>query len=101
MNWLLRLAALVAVVLLLRWLWLWFWRHGWTRLFLSTLERTRPSSAPSVRTGTFKRDPVCGTHVDVQLSVQENVDGRILHFCSERCRQAYRARQSRSAQGLG
>lgn len=93
MTWLLRFAALVAAFFLLRWLWGWFWRTGWKRLLGIPLQRAQNSSAPPARHGTAKRDPVCGTFVDVELSVRESAGGETLHFCSERCRDAYRARQ--------
>lgn len=105
MTWLLRAAALVAALLLLRWLWLWFWsrmlRGGWKRLFDYTLERARPPGPPPARTGTFKRDPVCGTHVALELSLQETMDGEVFYFCSERCRELYRVRRARRVRTTG
>ncbi|MFQ5724414.1 MAG: hypothetical protein ACE5G6_07965 [Terriglobia bacterium] len=100
MTWLLRLAALVAALLLLRGLWLWFWRVGWKRLLGYTLERARPPGAPP-RTGTFKRDPVCGTHVALELSLQETMDGEVFYFCSQRCRELYRVRRARQVRTTG
>lgn len=93
MTWLLRLAALLVAFLLLSWLWRWFWRTGWKRLFHYTLDRMERPAAPPTRHGTVKRDPVCGTYVDVAVSVQEHAHGETLHFCSERCRDTYCARQ--------
>lgn len=101
MTWLLRLAALLAAFFLLHWLWRWFWRSGWQRLFRYTLERVDRPPVPPARHGTIKRDAVCGTHVDVEVSIRENVDGETLHFCSERCRAAYRARHLTRAQKTG
>ena len=40
------------------------------------------------------RDPVCGTYVLPARSVTLSVGGRVLHFCSAACRDAYRARPS-------
>lgn len=97
MTALLRLAALLAAFLLLRWLWLWFWRHGWKRLVHYALRNVaQPVASPS-RRGTVKRDPVCGTFVDVEVAVQEKEDGRMLYFCSERCREAHRVGQPAGA----
>lgn len=96
MTWLLRLAALLAVVLLLRWLWRWFWTLGWKRLFrlaVERMERMEPPATPPVHRGTVRRDPQCGTYVDVEMAVQESADGETLYFCSQGCRDAYRARQ--------
>lgn len=98
MTWLLRLGSLLAAFFLLRWLWSWFWRGGWQRMFLYFFGRAQRPLTPGVRHGTIKRDPVCGTFVDIELSVQERADGETLHFCSERCRDAYRAGQPVPAQ---
>lgn len=78
MIWLLRFAALLAAFYLLRELVRWLWRVGLRGLFAS-LERKR---VPAVRHGTIKRDPVCGTYVDVEVSVQAQCAGEVLHFCS-------------------
>ena len=98
MTWLLRLAALLAAFLLLRWLWQWFWHSGWKHLFYYTLERAQKPPALPSRHGTIKRDPICGTYVDVEVSVRESGNGDTLHFCSERCRSAYRFRQGIAVQ---
>lgn len=89
MSWWLRLPALEAAFLLLRWLWQWFWRGGW-KAFPS---QSREGTVPPARHGVIKRDPVCGTYVDIEVSLPESVSGETLHFCSARCRDAYRARQ--------
>lgn len=101
MSWLLRLGSLLAAFFLLRWLWSWFWRSGWQRLFLHLWGRVAKPMAPGVRQGTMKRDLVCGTYVDVELSVRESADGETLHFCSEGCRDAYRARQPLTVRKAG
>lgn len=101
MTGLLRLAALVVIVLALRWLWLWFWRRGWKRIVASAVRHVESKSSLPPRHGTVKRDPICGTHVDVNVSVREVVDGETHYFCSERCRQAYRARSRPAKQKVG
>lgn len=101
MTFALRLLALLAALLFLRWLWGRFWRSGWKRLLTHTLERTESRAAPPAHHGTFKRDPVCGTYVDVELSVQASETGQTLYFCSERCRDAYRDRQRVRAEKIG
>ena len=105
MMWLLRLAVLLAAVLLLRRLWLWFWSVGWKRLLAYSVERMeRPTarSQPEPRRGVMKRDPVCGTFVDVELAVRDTAPGgERLHFCSERCRELHRQRERVPAQKIG
>lgn len=97
MNWLLRLAVLIALLYLLGRAWRWFWTVGWKRLVVFTVEKTAEraerSVPPPAYEGTVKRDPVCGMHVDVQVAVEEILDGRTFYFCSENCREAFRERQ--------
>lgn len=86
-SWL-RLALLAALVFLIRWLWR-AWQRSWHHHIppLSGEGRER-----GVRRGTVRRDPFCGTYVDVNLSVRIVTEAETLHFCSERCRDAYLAR---------
>ncbi len=84
MIWLLRFTALVAAFVLLRDLLRWAGRA----LFTSESRR----EIPPARQGIVKRDPACGTYVDVEVSVQARADGEVLHFCSAQCRDAYLAR---------
>jgi YHS domain-containing protein len=52
----------------------------------------RPRSGPVPRAVPMARDPICGTFVVPDRAVTL-VDGRSrLYFCSERCRDQYRAR---------
>jgi YHS domain-containing protein len=37
------------------------------------------------------RDPVCGVFVPRERAIEDRRDGEIQHFCSESCRQAYKA----------
>jgi YHS domain-containing protein len=51
-----------------------------------------PSSRPATpNAGELKRDPVCGTFVAAASSVKKTVRGEVIHFCSEACRDKYRA----------
>jgi uncharacterized protein len=52
-----------------------------------------PRSGPPERGVQMVRDPVCGTFLppDTAVSVRER-DGAVRYFCSEKCRDAYRAR---------
>lgn len=103
MTWLVRLAILLILFVLLRWgiiwLWRWFVRGGWVRLFTAALERHQEPPPVAMRAGTMKRDPVCGTYVATELAVEEKVNGEVLYFCSERCRQQYRGARQALPQG--
>jgi YHS domain-containing protein len=48
-----------------------------------------PRDVPA--TAELKKDPVCGTYVSATTSLTRTVNGKILHFCSEECRNKYRA----------
>ena len=53
-------------------------------------ERSRP--VPKVpEGGELKKDPVCGTYVSTVASLSEKVRGEWVYFCSEECRDRYRA----------
>jgi len=95
MNWLLRVAILAVIVLALRSVWRWLWATGWKRVLAHAAERMDRAQGPTDYVGAVKKDPVCGTHVDVELAVRESTNGETLYFCSQDCRQAYRARQSK------
>jgi uncharacterized membrane protein YraQ (UPF0718 family)/YHS domain-containing protein len=49
--------------------------------------------ALTVRRGEI--DPECGMRVDRAKSVRRRIDGGTLHFCSERCADAFEARKAR------
>jgi uncharacterized protein len=53
----------------------------------------RPPSGPPERGVQMVRDPVCGTFLppDAAVSLVER-GGAVRYFCSEKCRDAYRAR---------
>ncbi len=40
--------------------------------------------------GRMVRDPVCGIHIPEESSLVESRGDRVHHFCSERCREAFR-----------
>lgn len=50
-------------------------------------QNRQPSSTPSG--GELKKDPVCGTYVSTATSLTRTVNGSVLHFCSEACRDKY------------
>jgi YHS domain-containing protein len=41
--------------------------------------------------GELKKDPVCGTYVSPSVSVSRKVDGQLVYFCSNECRDKYHA----------
>ena len=51
---------------------------------------TRPEPDKPVG-GELKKDPVCGTYVSAASSITQQVNGQLVHFCSEECRAKYRA----------
>jgi len=52
----------------------------------------RPTAPPPVFAGgELKKDPVCGTYVSTGASLTRTVNGELLHFCSNECRDKYRA----------
>lgn len=101
MTWLLRLAILVVIVLALRSVLRWLLAAGWKHLLSRAMDGVEEAQRPAERVGTMMQDPVCGTHVDVELALQERTDGEILYFCSQDCRDAYHARQSGIARKTG
>ena len=57
----------------------------------SGAQQTAGPSRPAVPMGgELKRDPVCGTYVSTGASVTRSVNGQVLHFCSQECRDKYR-----------
>jgi len=47
---------------------------------------------PAARTGgVLHKDPVCGTYVSTDSSVNYTINGQVLYFCSQECCQKYRA----------
>lgn len=54
---------------------------------------THAKQPPQAHGGTtlLQQDPVCGTYVSVDSSLKRIVRGRVLHFCSEECRERFSA----------
>lgn len=95
MNWLLRISLLAVIVLALRSVWRWLWAAGWKRILAHAARQVDRAQTPAEYVGAVKKDPVCGTHVDVELAVKESANGETLYFCSQDCLETYRARQSK------
>jgi YHS domain-containing protein len=54
---------------------------------------SRPPQQAGQQTGAtmLQQDPVCGTYVAVDTSLKRVVGGRVFHFCSDACRDRFRA----------
>lgn len=50
----------------------------------------RAGSQPASQATMLQQDPVCGTYVAIDASLKKVVNGKVLHFCSDDCRNRYR-----------
>ena len=65
---------------------------GKKRPAVSRKVQPQPAAPPPVFAGgELKKDLVCGTYVSAGASVTRTVNGELLHFCSNECRDKYRA----------
>lgn len=48
-----------------------------------------PASGGSGTATMLHQDPVCGTYVAADTSLKRLVGGKVIHFCSEDCRNRY------------
>jgi YHS domain-containing protein len=86
-GFILRLIRFIAWILFATWL----GRKVLAWLFGSE-ERAREHAMPrGDAPRRLHRDPLCGTHVPEQISVTLEHGGQTLHFCSQECREKYRA----------
>jgi YHS domain-containing protein len=72
-----------------------FVAHALSRLFGGILEGMRgpsPSSRVPARGVPMVRDPVCGTFIVPDRAVTISEGRGQVYFCSDRCRDKYRAR---------
>ena len=44
----------------------------------------------NVKQGKMEKDPVCGTYVDVNTSLQKSFSGKTMYFCSPECLERFR-----------
>lgn len=51
----------------------------------------RPAPEKTAGGEEMVQDPQCGTYVPRSLALEQVIKGRTYHFCSEDCRDAYRA----------
>jgi YHS domain-containing protein len=49
-----------------------------------------PQAASASPATMLQQDPVCGTYVAIDASLKRVVNGKVLHFCSDDCRDRYR-----------
>ena len=48
------------------------------------------SGNPATGATMLQQDPMCGTYVAIDASLKRVVNGKVLHFCSDDCRDRYR-----------
>jgi YHS domain-containing protein len=61
-------------------------------LFAPRTPATRSSAPPKAPAGgELKKDPVCGTYVSALSSPHEQSGSETVYFCSEECRQKFKA----------
>ena len=63
----------------------------WTDLAGANPAPRRTPAAANGGTTVLQQDPVCGTYVPTETSLKRIVDGKVLHFCSNDCRDRYKA----------
>jgi YHS domain-containing protein len=85
MRFLLRLLAIVAGFLLLRSL--------LAPLIKAIIQRISPARSPEQaeggRASELMKDPVCGAFVAPELAIIQKFNGKVVHFCSQKCRDEY------------
>jgi len=58
-------------------------------------QQAKPGSRPAERVGgTLVRDPQCGTYLPQARAIRASAGADVHYFCSETCRDAYRAAHS-------
>jgi len=50
--------------------------------------------------GQMVRDPVCGLFMPREGAIEDNAGGETQHFCSEKCRQAFRDERANGVSGV-
>ena len=54
-----------------------------------TQQSASKQPAADRQTSILRQDPVCGTYVAIDASFKRIVDGQVIHFCSDQCRDKY------------
>jgi YHS domain-containing protein len=91
---LVRILRFIFWLIILSWL-IWLVRRLFAQAKRATAERAQPVSPES--RGRLFRDPVCGTHIPGEISLQLHESGHVHHFCSPECREKFAATRSRAA----
>ena len=52
-------------------------------------DKSRRPDVPNA--GELKKDPVCGTYVSTATAFQKAIGSETVYFCSQQCREKYRA----------
>ena len=83
-----RLLQFLAVLFLLRYVW-----RALQRLAGEAERRAVDGGSARERRmiyrGRMVQDPVCGVYIPERGALSVHRDGRVIHFCSEACREAY------------
>jgi len=66
---------------------LWNGTQQQQRTFVHPPKPAGQQSSPTM----LQQDPVCGTYVAIDTSLKKVVGGRVYHFCSDACRDRFRA----------
>jgi YHS domain-containing protein len=56
----------------------------------SRVNHSPQAANPAAGATMLQQDPVCGTYVAIDASLKRVVNGKVLHFCSDDCRDRYR-----------
>jgi YHS domain-containing protein len=64
---------------------------AFTQAFKVPAPREEKQSSTFQAGGELKKDPVCGTYVSTSASVTKKVNGELVHFCSAKCRDEFKA----------
>jgi len=56
---------------------------------------SQPSPKRSRLAGVMVKDEICQTYLPEEEAIKEKIDGRVYYFCSEECRQRWRAEKKR------
>jgi YHS domain-containing protein len=54
-----------------------------------TARASNPQTRPAQGATMLQQDPVCGTYVAIDSSLKRIVHGKVVHFCSNECRDKY------------
>jgi YHS domain-containing protein len=61
-----------------------------TRWRMNRNAAAQTTGSRTAQPAMLQQDPVCGTYVAIDSSLKRVVNGKVLHFCSDDCRDKYR-----------